>query len=227
MYCIVFYPLSKIFNYFHDGLSYIQKNTPYFNLCNKAYKEIKEYKKRLPKKIKFYIMKNQESNAMVFSSRKIAISQDILDFALECEEGYEIFKGILAHECGHIFYKDLVATIMLRAAIIPIKIIIYIFTGIISILFSFIFSSNKGSDSPTLYDFFNVIIEGIVRFANIIGGKREEKKADLFAVKVDAGEGLLTFFFLLEENGHKGDLFDEHPVTSKRIEYMEKAIHES
>ncbi len=180
----------------------------------------------------FYISDVQEPNAYAFSIHCIVISAGLLTFASEDE-----FKAVLAHEIGHLYYKD---TQILMGALwieIPARIFNRIYStwaninkaifeqppslfsilGLFSLVFWFMFF-------PVYV--LSAISSGLFALVLKLTSKRTEYRADYYAYKVGYGEHLISF---LEKIAHTvaydsrffADLVASHPAPMQRIGRLE------
>lgn len=149
-----------------------------------------------------------------------------------CEYPAAVVHGIIAHELGHFYHRDgatmMINLVCLQAIMLPLNIIQRVFNLINALLYIvpflriFIFI-------PLMYQVSTFIVQVILKcFYKILywlGGRRSERRADLFAV--DNGFGIGLYAFLKKSMSGTYDLFDEHPSNTHRLEYIEKRVREN
>jgi Zn-dependent protease with chaperone function len=180
----------------------------------------------------FYISDVQDPNAYAFSKHCIVISAGFLTFASDDE-----FKAVLAHEMGHLYYKD---TQVLMGALwieIPARVFNRIFTawtmfntaifeqppsaviilGLISFVFWLLFLP---------IHLLSIISTRLFAMVLKLTSKRTEYRADYHAYKVGYGEHLIGFLekiahTLAHDSRFFADLVASHPAPMQRIGRLE------
>ena len=157
---------------------------------------------------------------------------DIIVIGAELFEEEEICLGIIAHELGHFANKDsevsLVVQTAVNALLLPLNLVAFA-CNIVSILpFGFLVSL-LGSLAMIIFGLISKIYlfidDHILYF---FGGRRAEKRADIFAVDIGYGEGL--YRSLLPYTRYKTtlrNLLDVHPSEKARCRYIRKRMEEN
>ncbi|MFU8797323.1 MAG: M48 family metalloprotease [Gammaproteobacteria bacterium] len=179
-------------------------------------------------------------NAFAIGKQTLVVSRGLYETATEDE-----LAGVIAHEFGHLHNGD---SHKLGIAL-GVSLVSMVSAGVASIIAVFLQGFSKffeamGGDAGkflALFGYFFIFVAAFfllfVRLGNwmlklsmLFVGRKQEYKADEFAVKVGFGSGLLSFLDKLknmqfeEAKGLFARLYDTHPPTMIRIDAVEKAM---
>ena len=230
----IWYVIFRFANYFRNlqiqkddkAFKKADETTSIYNLFSEVETHARTVDKTLPKHIRFFIFDDSRSNAFAYGRNRIAVFSGALE-----RESPEVLKGFLAHEMGHLAHKDTEAlqisavcmNFLLFIILVPLNI-----TGlVVSSVGSFLpivgpvisgFFGNFFQDK--CQDAIKFLFEKTKKATRILGGRRDETRADSFAAQCGYGEALIGFFSLDPDGGGK----DEHPKNSKRIENISRVM---
>jgi len=187
------------------------------------------------KNIKLIMVDDKTLQASAFGHSTLIVFTGILQ-TLSDEE----IKGVLAHEFGHLFYRDSVFLTVLAFS--------SIFTGIFFLPWNTFIKSvrdakAKGEDPgfmrkvliallfcfylvPLIIDF---IIQNLVRTYLLLTSRFVETRSDIFSAELGYGEGLIGYLEKIQmmTSGNPNffeRFFTTHPEPMKRIDRLEKAM---
>lgn len=203
-------------------------------------------KKELPgviidDRISLYMCDSSAINAFAMGRRTVCVTQGLL--ALSDEQ----IKGVLGHEFGHLATHDTDLTLLITvgnfiitAIVTVIRVALVVFDVIVKIISVFmgrdgVVVSILGSFSTLMT---TVCINGLMWVWTKLGillvmksSREAEYEADAFSCDLGYGNGLLSFFRVLDRMEHQagktegGNIFAalsaSHPETSKRIARIE------
>lgn len=186
------------------------------------------------KDIKLWVSDEVMPNAWAIGKRTMVISRGLYDSA-----NVDQIKGVMAHELGHLHAGD--SRKLSIAVFLSYFIMIFLWIGSISAVILSALSRIKTKQGPVGLILLPLIILVfipilLIRFCNWLfnivlnwTGRKQEYKADLFAVKSGHGGGLLSFLevlkdFEFDKKSVMERLFSTHPPVMLRIDQVEKAI---
>ena len=200
---------------------------PLFNeLCEKSGKN--------PADFNLYVNSENVYNAFAFGENNICMDEKTLTL------NNDMIKAILAHELGHLHYKDTVhsnygylisttgvlalkgfyftARLFFLVAVIPIPLFNWVM-----VMMGYVFAF-----SGKILEFVLVVPLWLV---NMFSSRQNEYRADRFAVELGAGKGLEEFFGLLTKLYGNIGFFEQfrssHPKTSKRLKSIRKLMEKN
>lgn len=187
--------------------------------------------KKNPKDYQVYIIDEKSPNAYALGSNSIGITRMLLNNFSDAE-----IKGVIAHELGHINYKDSVhtkifmtVTIFGQCILILYKVLAVFFGGLARIPIPFVnifFLLINWVFSLQVW-FFELLLVIPLSFGKLFGSRRCEYRADRYAYEIGEGEGLYSFLYKIldmnyESNGFFKVLRSTHPATAERIRKIDK-----
>jgi Zn-dependent protease with chaperone function len=186
------------------------------------------------------VVDNPIPNVFAIGKNTLVVSRAMYETAT-----LEEFAGVIAHEFGHLHNGDSnklgialgvsVVSMMVALAASAIATVIEAFSricgatksdaGAFMVLFGFIFT--------LMALFFTAFVyagNGMLKLAMLFVGRRQEYKADQFAIQAGFGAGLLSFLDKLKNMQFDAPknlfarLYETHPPTMLRIGEVEKAM---
>lgn len=235
----------------NTGVRTVMKREDYFkekivknsNILEEIY--IQKYKKE--PKLKVKIIDSKIKNALIFSDNTIVLTTELLENSSDRE-----LRGVLAHEWGHMhngdtlynqlnFTNTIVSNNVEAGVIGQILVWLMHFIGKIPLIGNVIILISFCLFGPFLVlIFIFALISSFLSIFESLISKKQEYRADEFALSLDAGEGLLDFLYedmKEQENfwtiANLGGMFKStmmtlyktHPASSKRISKLEKLTH--
>ena len=174
---------------------------------------------------RFYVTDSFSQNAYS-SGRNIVIALDVLN------EGIEVAQGVIAHELGHYYHYDTVASLICNVAINTVIFPLMIVTFIARILSYIPLLGIAAGLYGLLITVFGAITGIIFNLINLIfywiDGKWAERRADMFSV--DLGFGFGNYLFLskytvgFSMRALVSGFLDVHPGIRSRCRYIRKRI---
>lgn len=174
----------------------------------------------------------KEPNAQALGSDTIIITDGLLKMASDDE-----LKGVLAHEVGHLYYKDSVILIAILFGSFATRVCAFltiIYTAILSVLTEF-----KGYAIllvflvvPILFLLplvaINWVGQKLLNLSLLFMGRRYEYRADKLAKDLGYEIGLISFLEKVQavnehDNSFLGRIVATHPVPMKRIGRLEES----
>lgn len=185
--------------------------------------------------IHLLIKDTKEPNALAFGYNTIMLTDGLLKTSDE-----EELKAVIAHEVGHLYYKDSVTLIAIIFGNFATRVCMWIY-AIYSAITTFIMavSSRIGGVGGIfiLLLFVPVLVLLPVVIINWIGqkilgytllwhGRKTEYRADLFADELGFGKGLIGYLEKVNmitesDNSFFGRIASTHPAPMKRIGRLE------
>ena len=174
---------------------------------------------------RFYVTDSFSQNAYS-SGRNIVIAFDVLD------EGIEVAQGVIAHELGHYYHYDTVASLICNVAINTVTFPLMIVTFIARILSHIPLLGIAAGQYGLLLTVFGAITGIIFNFINLIfywiDGKWAERSADMFSEDLGYGYGNYLFISKYTDGFSLRALvsgfLDVHPGIRSRCRYIRKRI---
>lgn len=229
---VVFYLVSRVREHQILGMdrksARVDEHSELFNLFESVHSTAMASKSFVPTRIKLFRSESDQINAFAYGRNRVCITKGME--MLVSQGHYDIAKGIIAHEIGHLANRDTTAlqiasvcnSFLLYLVLIPLnisgRILEMISLGIplagpIVSLFGNQIQSWCENAVRWLFGF-------TMRIARVAGGRKDENRADAFAAECGYGEGLVRFFSLYDPESGGG--FDEHPKMRKRIENIRR-----
>lgn len=188
------------------------------------------------KDFNLFINQSEVVNAMALGQKTIVVTAGLL------RAEPEMLQTVLAHELGHLHYGDSMVSIAIMAGCYPIQICYwanYIFMqfarvvvmilrfipilGLISVLFMWV---TQLACLPLIA--INWLGNKIFDFMYLMNSRRTEYRADEFANDLSYGDSMIYFLDWMQnipgvEQGNVfTQMFSTHPLTSKRIERLQR-----
>lgn len=214
------------------GSRRLDPNSQIGALFEDVQKMAKKKSRRTPGVIKVFINPTDTSvNACAYGRNRVCLTQGTVELAATKPE---MAKAIMAHELGHLTHMD---TIALMITSVCNSFLLFVVVGPLNILGlgfkiaveripfagSIISSISNGLESG-IKKMVKTVFSVSIKIANVLGGRRDENNADLFAAKCGYGDGLVELFETIGSNSGGG--FDPHPRSEQRVRnirsYMEK-----
>lgn len=230
----IWYVIFRFANYFRNlqiqkdnsKLSKADETTSIYKLFSEVESQARAVDKMLPEHIRLFIYDDSRTNAFAYGRNRIAVYAGALE-----NESPEVLKGFMAHEMGHLAHKDTEAlqisavcmNFLLFIILVPLNITGLMVSSVCSFLpvVGPVISSFFGNFfQDKCQDAIKFLFEKTKKATRILGGRRDETRADSFAAECGYGEALIGFFSLDPDGGGK----DEHPKNSKRIENISRVM---
>ncbi len=169
-------------------------------------------------------------NAYALGSKTVCVTKGLLKTANE-----EELAGILAHELGHLKYGDSKRSVMAHTLNTAGTVATWILVAMATILSLL---SNRvpivavlAALAAVVLKAMQVVLHRVADLSFRVVGRKEEFRADAYAVELGMGEGLMSFLEKIEgtEGSPKGiwaRLEATHPPVAFRIEQIEIALEE-
>jgi len=209
-----------------------------FPMLEEVQEDVKRNCGYKPKDIKLWVSDEVMPNAWAIGKRTMIISRGLYESAQP-----DKIKGVMAHELGHLHAGDSRRLSIAFFLSYFISIFLWIGTALTIILKGF--SALKDKEKPGammivalpllvmiiipvyLMRFCSWFINFVLNFA----GRKQEYKADLFAVKCGHGAGMLSFLdalkdFEFDKMSATERMFATHPPVMLRIDEVCKAMGE-
>lgn len=184
---------------------------------------------------KLHIMVNdsKEPNAQAFGRDTIVVTDGLLKLCTNDE-----LQGVLAHEMGHLYYRDSVTLVAILFSSIVTRVVMWLYA-----IYCFIVASilKTGEEITAFYGllaaipaliFLPVIIvhwvgSWLLKLTLLFMGRQYEYRADKFAKDLGYQLGLISFLEKVQsitehDNSMLGKIFNTHPAPMKRVGKLEK-----
>lgn len=233
---------SRLIKY-KPGKPYPEEYDRLYNLFQEAHEEARNKSKLVPKRIKLFIAQSADTNACVIGMHTMVVNEGLI--AQLDDLG---IKGVLAHEFGHMSNSDTVLSMTKISANTLLSLIVGFIVAILrlAILIGFV-TEDSDNTAARVFGFImrwfigvilSWIVKGILNLWMLIGfmfemfaSRRQEYKADEFAVKIGEGNNLLNALQIIDDSPHRRtSIFDgmtsTHPYTADRIVRLKKLLGE-
>ncbi len=231
--------LFKFSNYFRERQNtgtldkrniQVEENSPLYSAFNEVYVKACTLDKSVPKSIKLFINESPAINAMAYGKNHLCVNRGAIE-----KTDIETVKAMMAHEIGHLAHKDTIAlqisavciNFLLFGLLVPLNITGIIVTSSCAIIPAIgnILSGFFGNLlQDKCQDMFRFLFSRTQILARIVGGRKDEMRADAFAARCGYGEQLINLFAMHPDSGGG---FDEHPKNAKRIENIRRIMQQS
>lgn len=183
-------------------------------------------------KLHLMIHDSKEPNAQAFGKDTIVLTDGLLKLVTD-----EELRGVLAHEMGHLHYKDSVTLIAVLFGSFATRVVMWLY-GIYCLIVSCIIGFKHEATGfygalvliPALI-FLPVIIaywvgSWLLKLTLLFMGRKYEYRADKFAKDLGYQSGLISFLEKIQsitehDNSMLGRIFNTHPAPMKRIGRLE------
>ena len=179
---------------------------------------------KLSKGIKLYIREDMSINAFAFGKSTLVLTRGSIELLNDNQ-----LKGLMAHEFGHFSYKHTEALLLFTVANLPMSFIVQKLTDAKNY---FDKEKRRSFLLGSLCNFFYYIFKGIDFIARLIlmhSSRKDEYRADKFAIKSGFGEDLTEVLLeiysvsISKPESIKEQMNSTHPHITKRIERLERS----
>lgn len=207
-----------------------QKLLPVMQTVQKAFQRVKGASEW---PLLLYVSDDNALNACALGKQTVIVSRSLLEMA-----SAEELAGVIAHELGHLYYKDSRRLSMVYGASLVVGLVFAAFSVMHAILR--VLERTFGSVGSLLglialiVNLFSLAFRvvaragcGILNLALLLVGRRQEYRADAFAHTLGFGAGLVSFLVQIkqdEKNSYCGlwlRLYSTHPPVMRRIGKIE------
>ncbi|CCV63618.1 Peptidase, M48 family [Alteracholeplasma palmae J233] len=208
-----------------------------YELFNEVYSNAKKNNNSISNKVKLYYIDDENINAFAFGRNTIGVTAG----SLQLDD--EAFKGILAHEFGHLYAQDshvnlgiMATSFSMQFAIYAVSLLFLFFTYIIDIIITAVLNKTNFGKTEKILLFSTIVIAIRSIIINVwtfigrvlvsIASRKQEYKADAYASKIGYNEGLYSALTILSEGEQTQSfvnyiLYGTHPSTDKRLLALE------
>jgi heat shock protein HtpX len=193
-----------------------------------------------PLNVRVMVVDNPIPNAFAIGKCTLVVSMAMYETSTDAQ-----IAGVMAHEFGHLHHGDSQKlSIALGVSVVSMTVAM-LASAIATVIeaFSRLFSAAKG-EAGLFMSIFGFIFSfmalffvafvyagnGMLKFAMLFVGRKQEYKADKFAIQAGFGDGLLSFLDKLKDMEFEAPknlfsrLYATHPPTMLRIGEVEKAM---
>jgi len=187
-----------------------------------------------PIRIHVGIIDKMEVNACAIGKHTVAVTRGAIEVFTEDQ-----LKGVIAHELGHIWTRDTVASIFLLVSngyyylfALFVNIFIYLLDKVSTLIGDRTTGQFLCSVLRFLFKIVNFFFSFPIKAVVALESRRTEYRADQFAYELGYGEELKSALYLLRKIslGDNSDLIkkmmDSHPRLTARIEQLEVYIED-
>lgn len=234
----IFASLSPVGEFFWRLRNGIKKAPPAaLELCwqkadyafNEVVKSARNKTKSVSKKVRLYYSSESGVNAFALGHRTVVLTDGMLR-----KNDLDVFKGVIAHEVGHIAHGDSDLNLGINVCngfISVFMSVISVFVYVIIAVIAMNREKNWVWIAVLLRVFFNVVLVGIFRLWTMIGvacinatSRKKEYAADKFAKDIGYGEELSAFLSSLGGGRPVSKwysvMYQTHPETGDRIKAL-------
>ena len=227
---------------YKPGKLYTDEYDRLYRIFQESHEEARNKSKLIPKRIKLFIAQSADTNACVVGMHTMVVNEGLIAQLNDSE-----IKGVLAHEFGHISNSDTVLSMTKLSANTLLSLIVGFIVTILrlAILLGFV-TEDSDNTAARIFGFvmrwfigviLSWIVKGLLNLWMLIGfmfemfaSRRQEYKADEFAVKIGEGNNLLNALQKIDGSPHRRtSIFDgmtsTHPYTADRIVRLRKLIN--
>lgn len=167
---------------------------------------------------KLYISDSMDANARAVGRESIIINRGLIESTTPNE-----MCGVIAHELGHLYYKDTVRLNLMAVMNYVGAILSY---GALAVAtFCTVASRRLPILAPIfllafILKAFQLIMEKLITIGVLAIGRKEELRADRFAAKIGFGDGLASYLKKRDKYTRHKKTLKTHPPTALRLEVL-------